>query len=185
VSVRRRFPAEADLQRIRDFIAAGKPIVGIRTASHAFAERPGFAAPSGHAAWQTFDRDVLGCNYEGHHGNDDKPVIQVNSVARNHAILHDFPIHSFESSGSLYRVNPLAASTTVLLTGQIDSAADEPVAWTNQAGKSRVFYTSLGHTDDFKQLAFRKLLTQGIFWALDRPAPTPEKRFQAPLAKAP
>jgi type 1 glutamine amidotransferase len=185
VSVRRRFPTAANLQRIRDFLAAGKPLVGIRTACHAFAERQGFNAPSGHVAWQEFGRDVLGCNYTGHHGNDDQPAIHIHSAALDHAILHDFPIRPFKSGGSLYQVSPLAESTTLLLTGQIDSGAEEPVAWTNQSGRSRVFYTSLGHVDDFNQPAFRKLLTEGIFWTLDRQSPPREKQYQAPLAKAP
>jgi type 1 glutamine amidotransferase len=44
------------------------------------------------------------------------------------------------------------------------------VAWTNttRAG-GRVYYTSLGHPADFEVAGFRKLLVNGIFWALDRP----------------
>ncbi len=37
VSVRRRPMPEAELKHVRDFMKAGKPLVGIRTASHAFA----------------------------------------------------------------------------------------------------------------------------------------------------
>ncbi|MGE3317307.1 MAG: ThuA domain-containing protein, partial [Planctomycetaceae bacterium] len=44
---------------------------------------------------------------------------------------------------------------------------EEPVAWTNRSsGGGRVFYTSLGHIDDFQSAAFRKLLTNGIQWTL-------------------
>ena len=37
-------------------------------------------------------------------------------------------------------------------------------------GKSRVFYTSLGHPDDFKSDAFQTLLVNGILWALKKKA---------------
>jgi type 1 glutamine amidotransferase len=45
------------------------------------------------------------------------------------------------------------------------------VAWTHEYGQknARVFYTSLGHPDDFKEPAFRKLLLNGIVWALGPP----------------
>ena len=34
-----------------------------------------------------------------------------------------------------------------------------------------MFYTSLGHWDDFENPAFRKLLVNGLFWALEEPYP--------------
>ena len=34
-----------------------------------------------------------------------------------------------------------------------------------------VFFTTLGHPDDFKLPQFRKLLTNGVLWALDKPIP--------------
>jgi hypothetical protein len=33
-----------------------------------------------------------------------------------------------------------------------------------------VFYTSLGHIDDFDEPGFRRLLVNAVLWALDRPA---------------
>ena len=76
-------------------------------------------------------------------------------------------------NGSLYRVLPLAESTTPLLIGSIPNQQPEPVAWTNLAGpnKARVFNTTLGHPDDFQDPAFRKLLVNSLFWALDEPYP--------------
>jgi type 1 glutamine amidotransferase len=42
-------------------------------------------------------------------------------------------------------------------------------------GKSRIFYTSLGHPDDFQNPTFRKLLLHGLCWALEiAPPGTPE-----------
>jgi type 1 glutamine amidotransferase len=75
--------------------------------------------------------------------------------------------------GSLYRVLPLKETTTPVLLGSIPDKPTEPIAWTNAAGpkKARVFNTTLGHWDDFQNPAFRKMLTNAIYWALEEPYP--------------
>ena len=75
-------------------------------------------------------------------------------------------LDGFQSGGSLYRVIPLTDSTTPLLMGSIPGARAEPVAWTNQPKSgNRVFYTSLGHIDDFKSPAFNRFLRNAVYWA--------------------
>jgi type 1 glutamine amidotransferase len=54
------------------------------------------------------------------------------------------------------------------LLGTIPDQPPEPVAWTNRYKNSRVFYTSLGHPDDFKSPEFRKLLINAVFWAMGK-----------------
>jgi type 1 glutamine amidotransferase len=68
-------------------------------------------------------------------------------------------------------VHPLKRSAWQLLTGSIPGKDPEPVAWTNMYGKSRVFYTSLGHPDDFKNEHFRKLLINAAFWCMKTSIP--------------
>ena len=47
-----------------------------------------------------------------------------------------------------------------------DRLPHEPVTWTNtHIGGGRVFYTSLGHPDDFQVPALRRLLLNGVYWA--------------------
>jgi len=75
----------------------------------------------------------------------------------------------FTSISSLYEASPLTKSTRTLLIGTIPDEEPEPVAWTNRYRKSRVFYTSLGHVDDFKNPQFRRLLINAVFWAMDKP----------------
>lgn len=43
------------------------------------------------------------------------------------------------------------------------------MAWTNTYKGGRIFYTSLGHADDFKLPQFRTLLSNAIQWAADKP----------------
>ncbi|MBC8353406.1 MAG: isochorismatase family protein [Planctomycetes bacterium] len=171
VSVRRRSLPKEQLDLVREFVAAGKPVVGIRTASHAFHTKG--VHPDGHAEWQEFDADVLGGNYHSHRANGITSVLTEADGANGHSILAGVSVDSFIGGGSLYQVSPLAKTATPLIIGSIPDYPSEPVAWTHQYGDSRVFYTSLGHVSDFKNAAFNRLLTNAIFWSLDRPvAPT-------------
>jgi len=171
VSVRRRVLPEEQLARIRKFVAAGKPVVGIRTASHAFSLRSGQKVPAGHAAWTEFDRDVLGGNYVGHHdarlAKEDKTFVQVKAGAEKHPILSGIPLEELLVKSSLYKPSPLGEKATPLVLGRVEGQKmAEPVAWTNtDTAGGRVFYCSLGSPDDFQMPAFRRLLRNGIYWA--------------------
>lgn len=171
LSVRRRALPKEQLAIIREYVEAGKPVIGIRTASHAFHTRG--KHPEGHAEWQSFDPDVLGGNYTGHHGNKLQTHVQVVADAM-HPILTGLAEAEFTAGGSLYKTSPLAETCTPLLMGRVEGAQPEPVAWTNTHKGGRVFYTSLGHRKDFEIPAFRRLLQNAVFWALNRPIPGEE-----------
>ena len=68
VSVRRRTPVKEQLDAVRAYLASGKPLVGIRTASHAFALARNAKALTDPklAIWQDFDPEVLGGRYTNH-----------------------------------------------------------------------------------------------------------------------
>jgi type 1 glutamine amidotransferase len=167
VSIRRRGLKTQQLDMLRAHLDAGKPLVGIRTASHAFHTRG--KHPEGHAEWEKFDPEVLGGNYKGHHGKKPRTKVTIVDEAKDHPILKG--VKEFSSPGSLYKVRPLEKTAKALLTGAIPDAEPEPVAWTNTYKKARIFYTSLGHAEDFKDAAFNRMLVNALFWALDRPAP--------------
>lgn len=164
---RRSLPA-ADMKFFRDYMESGKPLIGLRTASHAFDTRG--KAPAGYAEWRDLDPAVLGGSYHGHHGSGPTCTITLAKRAKRHPILVGVKL-PLTSIGSLYEVRPLGKSTKQLLIGTIPDAEPEPVAWTNKYGKSRVFYTSLGHPDDFKNEQFRTLLVNAVFWAMNKPVP--------------
>jgi type 1 glutamine amidotransferase/nicotinamidase-related amidase len=167
VSVRRRTPRAEQLAAIRRFVEAGKPLVGIRTACHAFCIRNQTPA-QGLAQWPEFDPQVLGGNYIGHHGNKLTATVRLAAATAEHPILAGVA-HEFTSAGSLYKVSPLASGTTVLLTGLVEGQPEEPVAWTfRRVDGGRSFYTSLGHPTDFENPAFARLLLNGIRWAAEK-----------------
>jgi type 1 glutamine amidotransferase len=183
-SVWRRTPPKAQMDAIRKFVAGGKPVVGIRTASHAFVLRGGKAPPAGRSDWPGFDRDVLGGNYVGHHGNSGpkspRTLVRVLPAAAAHPVLTGLPAEEFAVRSWLYKTSPLGKMAVPLLTGRVEGRPmPEPVAWVNRhTGGGRVFYTSLGHPDDFRLLAFRRLLVNGIYWAsgLEVPATLPDSK---------
>jgi putative heme-binding domain-containing protein len=187
VSVRRRTPPTPMMELIRRHVAAGKAIVGIRTASHAFAATP---PDDRHAAWPTFDTEVLGMKYEGHYNNQPPagPPTLVHAVpeAVTHPVLAGVP-HEFRVSSHLYKNRQPARTITPLLRGRVEGQqAIEPVAWVYTGNNRRVFYTSLGSAEDFALPAFRRLLLNGVFWALDLPVPAaPQARdSDGPLSPA-
>jgi type 1 glutamine amidotransferase len=171
LSVRRRTPPAEQLGAVRAYLAAGKPLLGIRTACHAFALRPTDppAAPP-LSTWQDFDPAVLGGHYTNHYDAGPPTVVALAPRAGRHPILQGISVERLTGAGSLYKVNPLENGTTPLLMGAIPGATPEPVAWTHTYGskQARVFYTSLGHPDDFKNGEFRRLLVNGVEWAIGK-----------------
>jgi type 1 glutamine amidotransferase len=163
VSIRRQALPERDLAAVRKHVEAGRAVIGIRTASHAFDARKEGAA--GTAQWPEFDAEVLGGHYTGHHGKGATPTVTVAEGAREHPILERVST-PFASQGTLYKTSPLARSATPLLIGTAAGAPSEPVVWTNERGKARVFYTSLGHEEDFKNASFVRMLANAVEWGL-------------------
>lgn len=163
VSIRRRVLPEAHLKLIRDHVSAGKPVIGIRTASHAFSLR-GKEPPEGFDDWPEFDAQVFGGNYTGHHGNKLKSVVSLTNPG--HPIAQGITPEPVAQGWSLYKTSPLNPRATVLTVGRAEGHPEEPVSWVfEREDGGRSFYSSMGHVDDFKNPAFTRLLYQGICWA--------------------
>ncbi len=168
LSVRRRTPPADQLALVRKYVQAGKPVVGIRTACHAFCLR-NQPAPTGCADWPEFDPQVFGGNYTNHYGNKLAATIRIADAALQHPLLTGLANEPFTSNGSLYKVSPLAVGASVLLIGRVEGQPEEPVAWTFQrADGGWSFYTSLGHVGDFEKAEFPRLLRNAIAAAAER-----------------
>lgn len=168
VSVRRHAPPQEQMDAIRAHVAAGKPVAGMRTASHAFGKRKGEAE----GAWETFDMDVLGGHYDNHYGRDAKTFAKIVPDAAGHPVLTGISREEFAVPSHLYKYPQLAPTATRLLTARMEGRPEvEPLAWVNQAGAHRAFYTSMGAAEDFEVPQFRRLLLNGIHWALGLPIP--------------
>ncbi len=170
VSVRRRTLTKEQLDVVRDYVAEGKPVIGIRTASHAFCLR-NKPPPDGRAAWPEFDQQVFGGNYSNHYGNSLKATVTLVDGSPEHSatLLHGLEsTKPFLAGGSLYQVSPLASGASALLIGRVEGKSPEPVAWTfARADGGKSFYTSLGHVEDFQGDVLPRLLVNAIAWSLE------------------
>lgn len=157
----------AQMDMIKDYLRAGKPLVGLRTANHGFSVRD--QVSDGFEGWWGFVPDILGCENRGYEAEELGTIVKVAPQSANHSILKGIDPTNWKSNGQVYKVKPLIdSSMVVLLTGQPKGIEDsEPIAWTRKtAHKSNVFYTSLGYPDDFDVPAFRQLVVNAIHWAL-------------------
>ncbi|MEX2214657.1 MAG: ThuA domain-containing protein [Phycisphaeraceae bacterium] len=149
---RMKLPAD-QLAIVKAHWEAGKPIVGIRTASHAFDNETN----------KVFDREVLGGDHQSHYANE--PVtVTIDPAAKDHPVLQGTTEFT---SRKLYKTGMLARGVTVLEYGDIGKGK-QAVTWIHEYKGGRVFYTSLGVPEDFEHEHFRRMLTNAIFWTTKR-----------------
>lgn len=151
VFARRLKLPEEQMTVIRKHWNEGKPIIGMRTSSHAFQKEDN----------EIFDRQVMAGNYTGHFGNEPVAVSTAKGAA-NHPVLKD--VGKIESL-KMYKAGELGADATLLQNGTIKSKnAIHAVTWSNLYKGGRMFYTSLGVSVDFENEHFRKMIVNAIFW---------------------
>lgn len=143
---RMNLPPE-QMELIRQHWEQGKPVIGIRTASHAFQKDDN----------EVFDKKVLGGNYAGTGGG--KVVLAAD--AASHPVLKG--VQPFKPSQGLYGQGKLADGVVVL---QVQGSA--PQTWVHAYKGGRTLYTSAGVPDDFKDENFRRLLANAVFWTTQR-----------------
>lgn len=156
VFARRLKLPEEQMKIVRAHWESGKPVVGIRTASHAWG---GKESPDN----ATFDRVVLGNQYLGHYG-DEKIAVTPVAAQSGHPVLAG--VQPF-ASRKLYKAGDLAPTATPLLFGD-NGKGRHPVCLVNEYKDGRVFYTSLGVPEDFKDENFRRLLLNAVYWTTRR-----------------
>jgi len=169
---------DAQLQRILKYVESGRPIVGLRTSTHAFL----YPDDSPHQALNDgFGHDVFGQKWITHHGHQSSTDVAIDAGSRDHPILRG--VTPFHAASWLYHVMPLAGGpNTILLNGTSVNSSHlqrlaeypltQPVAWTRQYKSARVFFTTLGHPADFDAVPMRRLLVNAIYWALGKDVPT-------------
>lgn len=136
-------------QVIVDWVESGKPIIGIRTASHAF------------EFYKEFDSEILGGDYSGHGPAEDEVRIQIMDGMSKDPLLEG--VRSWARPGKVYRNPEIAVDCEVLLEAE-SLLERQPVAWRRQFGQQRVFYTSLGLPEDFQSEQFLSVLERALLW---------------------
>ena len=109
-------------------------------------------------------REFLGVTSR-HHEHQSKYPVAV--TEKDHPVMKAFPADYKTPMDELYIVEKVWPNTKVLATTKSEKTGDvQPVFWTNQYGKGRVFGTTYGHSNDtFADPVFLKTWVRGIVWA--------------------
>jgi type 1 glutamine amidotransferase len=183
---------DEQMKHIVDYVESGRPIVALRTATHAFELKT--SKTYQRYSWNSkdwdggFGRQILGetwIAHHGHHGKQSTRGIVAKAQAR-YPILRGIKDGDIWGPTDVYEVRlPFAGNSQPLIMGQVlegmrptdPPAAGKqndpmmPVAWiTSYAGTQgktgRVFTTTMGAAQDLLSEGLRRLIVNACFWAL-------------------
>ena len=137
------------IKRIELFCRGGGSLVAVR-AMHA--EVPG---------WPDFAEEVLGGRQPA--GQQCRLMeVQRSDLAWHHPVVEG--VEALIAEGEVYSGPRFSPETTVLLTARTGQAT-LPAAWTRRHAGGRVFSTTLGLEDDFREPRFLRLMSNAVRWA--------------------
>jgi type 1 glutamine amidotransferase len=194
---------DEQMKHIVDYLDAGKPVVGIRTATHAFNVKSGktYAKYSYNAKdagyEQGFGRQVLGetwINHHGRHGSQSTRGI-IAKGQESHPILRGIQDGDIWGPSDVYGVRlPLPGDSQPLVLGQVltgmksddpplEGAKNDPmmpIAWTKSysgsaGNKGRAFCSTIGAANDLTAEGTRRLLVNACYWAASLEDKIPQK----------
>ena len=180
---------DQQMKYIIDYTNQGKPVMGLRTATHAFNYTRNLQSPYAKYDFKNEDfsggygQQILGetwINHHGHHGKESARGI-INDEMATHPILQS--VKDIWGPSDVYTVNDLTGDAQVLVWGQVLIGMESsdapnpdktkmPLAWiktyTGDAGKtSRVFCTTMGASVDLENEGLRRLLVNSCYWCMD------------------
>ncbi len=192
VLTRFRQPSEEEAAHVTRFLNAGKPVIGLRTATHAFTGRAKFGDGDSAIAFGDFGMRVLGERWVRHHGGHKRQGCRGVPETANgdHPILRGAT--DLFAPSDVYGVEHLTEADTILLRGAVTEslAPDSPIltgklndpmqplAWlhryTAPDGKTtgESFCTTAGASVDFVSEGLRRLVVNACYHltGLDVPA---------------
>ncbi len=185
LATRWRTLPDEQLAPISEYLNASKPVVAIRTATHAFK-----SGDYGGYDWSHFGREVIGEDWLSHHGRHKVQggrAIFVDATA-DHPLLSG--VESFDTKSDIYGIEHLDQSqATILLRGGVTVALDPsaalidgpvndpmmPLAWiksyptpeatvasTQPKLTGRCFATTAGASVDFRDESLRRLIVNAV-----------------------
>ena len=185
----RNWPEEA-LSSFEKIVDSGKPIIGLRTSTHAFNKN----------RLSSFGKQVLGEGWVSHWGQHKVEGTRgvVEAGAEGESLLHG--VTDVFGATDVYEAYP-PAGAKILLRGQVvktlapDSEPVQrnktrvtdkmeqdintpmmPIAWirenaTKSGNTNRVLCTTMGSADDLLNEGLRRLVVNGVYWGLKMDVP--------------
>jgi hypothetical protein len=191
---------DPQMKHFVDYLNAGKPIIALRTSTHAFKYDLNKASPYAKYDWHStawpggFGQQVLGETWVDHHGSHGKESTHgvVNEAFKDQPVLRG--VTDVWCPTDVYAVTHLPKNVTVLLWGQVLTGmkpTDPPVEgtknhplmplvwlrdYTGENGKtSKVFTTTMGAAVDLENEGLRRLLVNAAYWAVGLEGQIPAK----------
>ncbi|MCO5297265.1 MAG: ThuA domain-containing protein [Fimbriimonadaceae bacterium] len=196
----RQWP-DAQLRHFADYLASGKPIVALRTSTHAFDYPADSPSPYRRFGWRSgewpggFGRHVLGETWISHWGVHGKQATRGVPVAKDAPLLNG--VHDLFCTTDVYEASP-PTDAEVLVRGQVvegmgpddppatgrkktaqgtEQPLNEPmmpVAWTRapRNGFGKVFTTTMGAATDLLNEDLRRLLVNAAYWGVGLDVPS-------------
>jgi hypothetical protein len=192
---------DEQMQHIVDYVESGRPVIGLRTATHAFA--PKANQTFSRYGWQSkdwdggFGRQVLGETWINHHGQHGKQSTRgvISPGMQDHPILRGIKDGDIWGPTDVYGVRlPLPGDSQPLVLGQVLTGMQPgdspvigkqndpmmPIAWIKSFAaptgkKARVFTTTMGASQDLANEGVRRLLVNACYWAVGLDGAIPSK----------
>jgi type 1 glutamine amidotransferase len=186
----RELPDE-QMKHFVSYVNSGKPLVALRTATHAFNYVKNKQSPYARYSFNSkdwpggFGQQVLGetwVNHHGHHGKESTRGV-VNACFQSHPLLRG--VTDLWGPTDVYTVSHLLWDAKVLVWGQVLTGMKPddppvtgrkndpmmPLAWTRQhtgeGGKpARIFTTTMGASVDLENEGLRRLIVNACYWAV-------------------
>jgi hypothetical protein len=181
---------DADMKHFVDYLERGKPIIALRTSTHAFDYTRNKQSPYAHFSHDAktwpggFGQQVLGETWINHHGIHGKQSTRgvINEAERTHPILRG--VTDIWGPSDVYGIIHLPTNATVLVWGKVLAGMKPtdpplegpknnpmmPVVWvrdyTGASGTTnKIVTTTMGSADDLESAGLRRLVINACFWA--------------------
>jgi hypothetical protein len=182
---------DREMRHFVDYLNSGKPIIALRTSTHAFAYSRNKNSPYAKYDWSDsqwpggFGRQVLGDTWINHHGDHGRQSTRgiLNEAMKEHPVLRG--VTDLWWPSDVYEVTHLPADAQVLVWGQVLSGMKPddppvagakndplmPLAWVREyrgdEGKvSKIVTTTAGAAVDLQNEGLRRLLVNACYWTL-------------------
>jgi Trehalose utilisation len=191
MSLRFRELPDVQMKHFADYLEAGKPIIALRTSTHAFAYDHNKTSPYAKYDWRStqwpggFGRQVLGETWVDHHGAHGRESTRgiINPAFKEHPILRG--VADLWVPTDVYEVAHLPADASVLVWGQVLAGMEPndtpvagtknqpmmPIVWLRQytgakGPSSKIVTTTMGAAVDLQNEGLRRLLVNASYWAV-------------------
>lgn len=186
MSMRFRELPDTQMKHFVDYLNRGKPIIALRTSTHAFAYEQNKQSPYAKFDWRNkewpggFGQQVLGETWVDHHGAHGKESTRgiINPRYQNRPIMRG--VSNIWVPTDVYTVTHLPSDASILVWGEVLKGMNPtdppvegvknnplmPLVWLRVYHGSRIFTTTMGAAVDLENEDLRRLLVNAAYAAV-------------------